>query len=72
MRYIDKLGSLVVGRQDGSVTVDSNHVDIRMVLTGSDTDPIYSLSDDGSSIFTACRDGIVRKYDFKNIKNISK
>jgi len=69
LRYIAKLGSLVVGRQDGSVTVDSNSTDVRIILTGSDTDPIYSVSDDGTSIFTACRDGIVRKYDFKNIKN---
>ena len=35
----------------------------RLELTGADTDPVYSLAEDPHYVYTACRDGRVRKYD---------
>ena len=34
----------------------------RIVLTGSDVDPIYSIASDEEYIYTASRDGSIRKY----------
>jgi len=31
-------------------------------LTGPDCDPVYKVVTDGSSIYTCCRDGLIRKY----------
>lgn len=55
---------IVIGRQDGTVNILDNFNSAAEVgyLTGSDCDPIYQLVFDGKSIFTACRDGKVRKY----------
>ena len=42
-----------------------NEVEIsqdRIVLTGSDVDPIYSIASDEEFIYTASRDGNIRKY----------
>uniref|UniRef100_A0A8D8YIC0 Proteasomal ATPase-associated factor 1 n=1 Tax=Cacopsylla melanoneura TaxID=428564 RepID=A0A8D8YIC0_9HEMI len=36
-------------------------------LTGSLFDPIYDMTYDGANIYTACRDGKVRKYLFGNL-----
>jgi len=57
-----------VARQDGSVTLHKGEK--RLDLTGSDTDPVYSLAQDNKWIYTACRDGSVRKYDVDAIKEI--
>ena len=52
---------VVTSRQDGSVTLYL--AGGRLELTGADTDPVYSLAEDGDDVFTACRDGRVRKYE---------
>ena len=53
---------LVIGRGDGSVNfVYENHQEV-VHLTGSDCDPIYHIAYDNNFIYTACRDGKVRKY----------
>ena len=38
-----------------------------VLLTGPDTDPVYSISDDGKNIYTGCRDGVVRKYELSDL-----
>ena len=46
-------------------TSGDNGVEIgqdRIVLTGSDVDPIYSIASDEEFIYTASRDGNIRKY----------
>lgn len=57
---------IFVGRTDGTCTFipfkDSNGSPKRLQLTGPEYDPIYDISTDGHAIYTACRDGIVRKY----------
>lgn len=39
-------------------------------LTGSDCDPVYQIKHDGSSIFTACRDGLIRRYSIALVSKI--
>ncbi|KAJ8878486.1 hypothetical protein PR048_019064 [Dryococelus australis] len=62
----------LVGRADGLCTFHSlpsaGADSFRIALTGSDCDPIYDMACDGSHIFTACRDSVIRKYDVQNIK----
>ncbi|XP_034237389.1 proteasomal ATPase-associated factor 1-like [Thrips palmi] len=57
---------IFVGRSDGTCTYlpfkDSNESPKRLLLTGPEYDPIYDISSDGHAIYTACRDGSVRKY----------
>ena len=31
-------------------------------LTGSDCDPVYRAASDGRSLFTCCRDSVIRRY----------
>lgn len=60
----------VLGRQDGICTVISlqeAHNAIRVYLTGSDCDGIRDISSNGKWIFTGCRDGLIRKYDFNQV-----
>lgn len=56
-----------VGRTDGTCTYlpfkDSGESHKRLQLTGPEYDPIYDISTDGHAIYTACRDGTVRKYN---------
>ena len=58
---------IFVGRTDGTCTFlpfkDCNEIPKRLQLTGPEYDPIYDISTDGHAIYTACRDGIVRKYN---------
>ncbi|KAK7865824.1 hypothetical protein R5R35_001281 [Gryllus longicercus] len=57
------------GRADGSCTyfdVSSDH-EHRIQLTGPDCDPIYDIAFDGTFIYTACRDAVVRKYDVAKV-----
>lgn len=51
-----------VGRADGTCEFFSLNDDQTIQLTGSDFDPIYCISTDGTHIYTACRDGLIRKY----------
>jgi len=61
---------LCVSRQDGSVTI--HHLQksppSRLDLTGADTDPVYQVVEDGTWLYTGCRDGAVRKYPMGTIK----
>jgi len=38
-------------------------------LTGPDCDPVYKVAVNDYHLFTACRDGIIRKYDLKDFLN---
>lgn len=59
--------AVVVGHHDGSVYyLREGDEKVVVCLTGSDCDPIYQLASDGRSIYTACRDGRVRKYLLEN------
>ena len=58
---------VVTSRQDGSVTLYL--AGRRLELTGADTDPVYSLAEDPDYVYTACRDGRVRKYERAVISN---
>ena len=66
-RYIAKLGKVLVGRQDGTVTLHGGDHVASVLLTGPDTDPVYSAADDGHNIYIGCRDGTVRKYNFNKL-----
>lgn len=44
-----------------------NHDNFQIHLTGSLFDPIYALTCDGTCIYSACRDGNIRKYLFENL-----
>ncbi|KAL1459410.1 hypothetical protein WDU94_011394 [Cyamophila willieti] len=44
-----------------------NNDNCQVHLTGSLFDPIYAMTYDGANIYTACRDGKVRKYLFGNL-----
>ena len=39
----------------------------RVILTGSDVDPVYSIAADEDFIFTASRDGCIRKYSIHEL-----
>ncbi|CAL8110181.1 unnamed protein product [Orchesella dallaii] len=39
-------------------------------LTGPDCDPVYQVKHDGNYIYTACRDGLIRKYSIGLISKI--
>ncbi|GFN97619.1 proteasomal ATPase-associated factor 1-like [Plakobranchus ocellatus] len=53
--------------RDGSCFHITEHWETTTELTGSDCDPIYSISSDGENIFTSCRDGSIRKYSLRYI-----
>jgi WD40 repeat protein len=54
----------LAGKYDGSCLWYNleNNSNQRIVLSGSDVDPIFDISTDQESIFTASRDGSIRKY----------
>lgn len=79
MRHF-RSGGFLVATQDGSAfyvpskvyTCASSSSDGRsegaavLELTGPDSDPVYEVASQGNNvIFTACRDGIVRKYSIE-------
>lgn len=67
IRSVNKpMVGLVIGRQDGTVSYITKEMNQMIHLTGSDCDPIYDIAYDGKFIFTACRDGKVRKYLLDN------
>ena len=68
VRYIPQLRAVAVARQDGSVSLDTGAAAV--LLTGPDTDPVYSLASDQHHLYTGCRDGVVRKYDINIIRNL--
>lgn len=40
-------------------------------LTGPDCDPVYQLRNDLDFIYSACRDGLIRKYSLKVINSLA-
>ena len=68
VRYIPQLRAVAVARQDGTVSLDTGSAAV--LLTGPDTDPVYSLASDQHHLYTGCRDGVVRKYDINIIRNL--
>lgn len=59
-----------IGRQDGTCTVISlleQHKNTRVYLTGPDCDGVRDIAFNGKWILTACRDTIIRKYDYNQI-----
>jgi len=36
-------------------------------LTGSDCDPVYGAVTDGRSLFTCCRDSVIRRYALNSL-----
>lgn len=54
-----------IGHNDGACiyrAIDDLNYPIRLSLTGSNGDPIYDICRDSQFVYTACRDGVVRKY----------
>ena len=70
--FEERLGSVMVGRQDGSVSLLREPGDSRVMvmLSGPDMDPVYSIASDNNYIYTGCRDGLVRRYCLNNIVNL--
>lgn len=52
---------VVTGHGDGSCVVRTP-LGKKTYLTGTNTEPIYNVSTDGRCLYTACRDGAIRKY----------
>ncbi|CAG7835716.1 unnamed protein product [Allacma fusca] len=59
-------------KSDGSVVLVNPSGNARKIvqLTGSDHDPIYSVKHDGTYVFTACRDGCIRKYAINHVTQL--
>ncbi|XP_048771040.2 proteasomal ATPase-associated factor 1-like [Ostrea edulis] len=55
-------GGFFAGTGDGSCFYVDSQFQTQVELTGSDCDPVYSVKCDGTHVFTACRDSIVRRY----------
>lgn len=70
---IQKIGNrhgFIASTADGSCFTwhfDENNLVIE--LTGSDCDPVYKIAFNQTHLFTCCRDGFIRKYNFDNLKN---
>jgi proteasomal ATPase-associated factor 1 len=60
-----------VAKGDGTVGLVNPSLEERTTkfvqLTGSNSDPIYQMKHDGSYIYTACRDGVIRKYSINHV-----
>lgn len=52
---------VVCGHSDGSCVLRSTNGK-KAYLTGTDAEPIYSVQTDSRFLYTACRDGVIRKY----------
>ena len=69
---LPKLKGFIAGKLDGSCILyrlDSENqlTSLRVLLSGADTDPINTIKCDGHHIFTAARDGMIRKYNLLDI-----
>lgn len=58
---------VLVGRHDGLCQYCTLDGSSSYQLTGSDCDPIYQIATDSQHIYTACRDGMIRKYRSRDI-----
>jgi len=61
----------IVGRKDGTATVHFVNTNTNIQLTGPDNDAVDGISSDQEYVYTASRDGSVRKYSRANI-NLAK
>ena len=52
---------------DGSLFYVSEEYETMVEMTGSDCDPVYSISSDGTHIYASCRDGAIRKYSLNHL-----
>lgn len=53
----------LASESDGSVYFITNDLKTKLYsLTGSNFDPIYDMASDGLFVYTACRDGVIRRY----------
>lgn len=52
----------MAGRADGSCNFEALVGAESFSLTGPDCEPVYRVAYDGESFYTACRDGLIRKY----------
>ena len=69
---LSRLNGFIAGKLDGScifyaIKSDKQIADERVLLSGADADPINSIKSDGSYIYTASRDGKIRKYNISHI-----
>lgn len=55
-------GGFFISAHDGSCHYVNNQYDSYLSLTGPDCDPVYRVVCNNNYIFTACRDGHIRKY----------
>ncbi|XP_062590609.1 proteasomal ATPase-associated factor 1-like, partial [Saccostrea cucullata] len=55
-------GGFFTGTGDGSCFYTDSQFHARVELTGSDCDPVYSVKCDGTHVFSACRDSVIRRY----------
>lgn len=60
-------GGVLVGRHDGLCQYYNLDGTSSYQLTGSDCDPIYRIAVDSEHMYTACRDGMIRKYRSRDI-----
>ncbi|KAK0064568.1 proteasomal ATPase-associated factor 1 [Biomphalaria pfeifferi] len=60
-------GGFFTSTGDGSCFHINERWETTTELTGSDCDPVYKVCDDGSNIYTSCRDGFIRKYSLNYI-----
>ncbi|XP_037805050.1 proteasomal ATPase-associated factor 1-like isoform X1 [Penaeus monodon] len=60
-------GGVLAGRRDGLCQFYNLNGLSSFQLTGSDCDPIYKIVQDTNYIYTACRDGLIRKYRCSDI-----
>jgi len=64
-------GGVLVGRQDGSLTLHLFNSNTQLALSGPDNDGVTSLAKDGQYIYSASRDGAVRKYSRETLLQIA-
>jgi hypothetical protein len=60
-------GGFIVGRQDGSCLFYNTATNSRIVLTGTDVDPINGITISEDFVYTGARDGKIRKYHLKEV-----
>lgn len=55
-------GCVAVGTADGSCYSVDNDLTLLREMSGSDLDPVREVTCDENHVYTACRDGVIRKY----------
>ncbi|KAI1893294.1 hypothetical protein AGOR_G00122220 [Albula goreensis] len=57
----------IASQGDGSTFIVQQDLDHTIELSGPDADPVYKAAVWEKSVFTCCRDGLVRKYQLPNL-----